>query len=90
MTGFGVQRRSSWRVGPPKWSYSAWAIVLASGHLALAGFNVGRFFDLFEVAWPFYSTLIGITSATAATLHVTGRRQPGVPPDPDIPGLPRG
>jgi hypothetical protein len=90
MTGFGLQRRSAWRTGPPKWAYSGWAIALASAHLALAGFDVGRFFDLFEVAWPFYSTLIGITSATAATLHVTGRRPPGAAPDPEIPGIPRG
>lgn len=58
-----------WRDGPPKWTYTAWGIVLATVHIALAGFKVGQFQELFEVAWPFYSTLIGITSAAAVIIN---------------------
>jgi len=43
---------------------------------ALAGLDVGRFFDLFDLAWPFYGTLIAITSGSAVALHLGRRRRP--------------
>jgi len=65
--------QTAWSSGPPKWFYTTWGVALATTHLVLAGLNVGRFFELWEAAWMFYATLIGITSAGAVILHATGR-----------------
>lgn len=69
------KKQSAWREGPAKWVFTAYGILLASVHLALAGFDVGKFFDLFEIAWPFYAALIGITSTAAVAIHRSARRQ---------------
>jgi len=68
------KQETPWREGPPKWLYTAYAVGLATIHLALAGLDVGRFFDLFDLAWPFYGTLIAITSGSAVALHLGRRR----------------
>ncbi len=70
-----AQRPTFWREGPAKWIFTAYGILLATAHLALAGFDVGKFFDLFEIAWPFYAALIGITSTAAVAIHRSARRQ---------------
>jgi hypothetical protein len=70
------KQETPWREGPPKWLYTAYAVGLATIHLALAGLDVGRFFDLFDLAWPFYGTLIAITSGSAVALHLGRRRRP--------------
>lgn len=58
-----------WKEGPAKWIFTAYGILLATAHLVAAGFNVGKFFELFEIAWPFYASLIGITSTAAVFIH---------------------
>ncbi|HRS37467.1 MAG TPA: hypothetical protein P5144_16110 [Thermoanaerobaculia bacterium] len=69
-----TRQETPWREGPPKWLYTAYAVGLATIHLALAGLDVGKFFDLFDLAWPFYGTLIAITSGSAVALHLGRRR----------------
>lgn len=59
---------------PPRWSFTVYGIALASLHIALAVGDVGRAFDAWEMAWPFYSLLIGTTSLTAAVIDVGKRR----------------
>ena len=77
------RKRRTFSDGPPKWSYTAWGILLATGHIGLAGFNVGRFFDLWPAAWSFYSTLILITSGSAVAIYLGGKRAPEAPnPNP--------
>ena len=73
---FAVSRESAWRTGPPKWTFTAYGVALATAHLALAGFGAGRWFDLWEVAWPFYASLLAITSGSAVALHYARRRRP--------------
>lgn len=59
---------------PPRWSFTVYGIGLATLHLILAAFDVGRSFALWEQAWPFYSGLIFTTSATAAVIDVKKRQ----------------
>lgn len=68
------RKRRTFSDGPPKWVYTAWGVTLATGHLALAGFGIGRFFDLWPAAWQFYSSLLLITSASAVAIHLGGKR----------------
>lgn len=70
-----ARRPSFWEKGPAKWVFTAYGILLASVHLALAGFNIKKFFDLFDVAWPFYASLIGITSTAAVMIHKRTRNR---------------
>lgn len=72
--GATPRAETAWREGPPKWVYTAYAVSLATIHLALAGLDIGRYYDLFEPAWPFYASLIAITSGSAVALHLGRRR----------------
>jgi len=74
---FAVSRESAWRTGPPKWTFTAYGVALATVHLALAGFGAGRWFDLWEAAWPFYASLLAITSGSAVAIHYARRRNRG-------------
>lgn len=62
---------SSWRAGPPKWLFSGYLVLIVTVHLALAGFDVARWFDLFTEAWEFYAWGLAITSGTAAGLQIS-------------------
>lgn len=70
-------RRSAWRTGPPKWAYTAYGVALATLHLGLAAADWRRAFDLWREAWPFYASLVAVTSAAATVLHVQGRTSAG-------------
>lgn len=59
---------------PPRWAFTVYGVSLASVHLLAATFDVGRSFDLWEMAWPFYAALIGTTSAAAAYIDRNRRR----------------
>lgn len=74
------RERRSFSDGPPKWTYTSYGILLATAHLGLAGFDVGKFFPLWDAAWSFYSTLILITSGSAVAIHLTGRKPDGAKP----------
>ncbi len=71
---FAAARESAWRTGPPKWSFTAYGILLATAHLGLAGFGVGSWLALWDAAWPFYGSLIAITSGSAVAIHYARRR----------------
>jgi len=64
-----------------------YGVALATTHLVLAGLDVGRFFDLWEAAWPFHAALIGTTSATGAVLHVQKKRREAAQLPPFEPSL---
>lgn len=64
-------KRRTFSDGPPKWTYTAVGLLLSVVHLALAGFKVGQFAELWAVAWPFYSGLLVTTTAGAVILHRT-------------------
>jgi hypothetical protein len=66
--------------GPPKWAFTVYGLAIATIHLALAVVDYGRAFELWEAAWPFYSILLGTTSATSAWIHTRRRgRAPQAP-----------
>jgi len=73
---YAAARESAWRTGPPKWAFSAYGILLATVHLVLAGAGVGRWLELWDGAWPFYGTLLAITSGSAVAIHYARRRRP--------------
>ena len=52
---FAVSRESAWRTGPPKWTFTAYGVALATVHLALAGFGT-RHEDI--------ATYLGVTRPT--------------------------
>ncbi|OQC42273.1 MAG: hypothetical protein BWX64_00290 [Acidobacteria bacterium ADurb.Bin051] len=74
-------RDTAWREGPPKWTFSAYGIALATVHLVLAGFGVGSWLTLWDGAWPFYASLLAITSGSAVALHLGRQRRRPVVPD---------
>lgn len=78
-----------WEEGPPKWFYTAWGVVLATLHVALAGFGVEKFLELWDDAWQFYATLIGITSAAAVIIRATTNKSATVAaPESTAPWIP--
>lgn len=64
-----TKARRTFRDGPPKWTYTAFALVVVTVHLALAGFRVGQFAELWDDAWIFYSGLLATTTAGAVAIH---------------------
>jgi hypothetical protein len=72
--------RNWWSEGPPKWAFSTFGLLVATLHLVLAGFDVAKFGPLWEVAWPFYSTLLGIGTAGAVAFEAMNRRRAAIPP----------
>lgn len=72
------RRESAWRTGPPKWTFTAYGVLLASVHLVFAAGDWRRAFDLWREAWPFYASLVGITSAAAVVIHRRGRSAAGL------------
>lgn len=72
------RRESAWRTGPPKWTFTAYGVALATVHLVFAAGDWRRAFDLWREAWPFYASLVGITSAAAVVIHRRGRAAAGL------------